>query len=389
MLNDNSHHPEDILAALLAAAPQKTAHAPKDSRGIYGLIDHHGELRYIGSTRSASQTLNERIHHRHRTGSEDHSHDFSRMYNTGRMWCAPRGDASLADGKLAKAVRNAFIAEYCRAVWVPLPDDADIAGLERAVIALAPAEAIAWNNRATEPYAEPKDLVDAIIAQLGLDAVEMAALERQRQRHAAMTPTVPPFPIGPFRFFALDVETANHDRASICQIGVACVRSDNTIATWVTYVDPKVDHWAFSYLHKIDARTVRGAPVFSDVLPVLRNAIQDGIVYQHSNFDRGAMAAACQKNALPEPEWDWHDSVQVARRAWPALRGNGGHGLASLKVHLGLSFDHHDAGEDARAAAEVVLHAEAGHSGVIPQQDADFDLIEDMGQPVFPNPSRS
>jgi DNA polymerase III subunit epsilon len=387
MFNPNIHNPEDILAALLTAAPQKTEHAPKDSRGIYGLIDHHGDLRYIGSTKSASQTLNERIHHRHRTGSEDLSHYFSRMYNTGRMWRAPKDDASLIDGKVAKALRNRFIAEYCRAVWVPLPDNADIAGLERAVIALAPAEAIRWNNRATEAYAEPVDLVDAIIVQLGFGAEEIAALERQNQRYsAAKAPNVPPFPVGPFRFFALDVEPANHDRASICQIGVACVRPDNTIATWVTYLDPQVDHWAFTYLHKIDARTVRGAPIFRDVLPVLMDAIQNGVVYQHSNFDRGAVAAACQKNALPKPAWHWHDSVQVARRAWPALRGNGGHGLASLKVHLGLSFEHHDAGEDARAAAEVVLHAEAGHTGVIPQQDDDFDLIEDIEDPFFSEP---
>lgn len=49
----------------------------------------------------------------------------------------------------------------------------------------------------------------------------------------------------------------------------------------------------------------------------------------------------------------------VARRAWPELKGTGGHGLASLKLHLGLIFEHHDAGEDARAAAEVVLRAAA------------------------------
>lgn len=37
----------------------------------------------------------------------------------------------------------------------------------------------------------------------------------------------------------------------------------------------------------------------------------------------------------------------------------GGFGLQSLKEHLGLVFRHHDAGEDARAAAEVVLRARA------------------------------
>jgi hypothetical protein len=95
---------------------------------------------------------------------------------------------------------------------------------------------------------------------------------------------VTPFPKGPFRFFALDVETANNDRGSICQIGVACVRPDNSIETWVTYVDPQVDRWVFTNLHGISARTVQGAPTFAEVLPVLRDALNGATVYQHSGF---------------------------------------------------------------------------------------------------------
>ncbi len=40
------------------------------------------------------------------------------------------------------------------------------------------------------------------------------------------------------------------------------------------------------------------------------------------------------------------------------VKGNGGHGLANLKQVLNLDFHHHDAGEDARAAAMVVLRAQ-------------------------------
>lgn len=69
------------------------------------------------------------------------------------------------------------------------------------------------------------------------------------------------------------------------------------------------------------------------------------------------------------------------------MRGNGDQGLASLKQRLDLVFEHHDAGDDARAAAEVVLRAE----GVQPARmqpsfqtartaiadDENFDVIED------------
>ncbi|MDO5759142.1 MAG: 3'-5' exonuclease, partial [Rhodobacterales bacterium] len=257
--------------------------------------------------------------------------------------------------------------------------------------------------RKTPAYDEPTELVDATLRRLDWGVRELAAIDRQRLRFlsamagpvATSAPKavpiqkarVTPFPKGPFRFFALDVETANNDRGSICQIGVACVRPDNSIETWMTYVDPRVDRWVFTYLHGISARTVQGAPTFAEVLPVLKNALNGATVYQHSGFDRSAVAAACGSCGLPIPQWGWRDSVQVARAAWPELRGNGGHGLASLKQHLGLVFDHHDAGEDARAAAEVVLCAEgvqpvhahvSVQTGSVPSSgDEDFDLIED------------
>ena len=65
--------------------------------------------------------------------------------------------------------------------------------------------------------------------------------------------------------------------------------------------------------------------------------------------------------------------------------GTEAHGHGSLILHLGLVFDHHDAGEDARAAAEVVLRAE-GRQPAKPENpvqpsnaeiEDDFDLTED------------
>lgn len=362
---------QNLLAQLLAAPHRCTREAPKDERGLYGLVDHLGYLRYIGSTKSPGQTFYSRIHQKHRSGSEHLSHYFSTMYNTGRMWRQRLDRATEADGGIAKKLRNAFVARHCRAVWVVLPDTADIGRLEAEVITIAPAEAIAWNGHKTAVYDEPVELVDETIRHLGWGEREKAALERQRQRSPAASRGVanaqardapeshsPPFPEGPFRFVALDVETANNDRGSICQIGVACVRHDNTIVSWKTYVDPQIQEWRFTGLHGISAQTVAGAPVFAEVIAVLRGALQGLTVYQHSSFDCGSINAACQQIGLSPPAWNWRDSVQIARKAWPELQGNGGHGLANLESVLSLSFDHHDAGEDARAAAQVVLLAE-------------------------------
>ena len=368
----------EILIQLQKAEPRPTFEAPRDCRGIYGLFDHLGTFRYIGSTSSKSETFYKRIHQRHRTGSETASHYYSRMYNTGRMWRLRNDPATKADGDIAKALRNAFIARHCQAVWVPLPDHADIVGLEAEVIAQAPIEMIAWNRRGMEIYEEPAFLVDALIESLGLSPFERAALGRQWDRFRGNTPAettagaMPALPQGPFRFFALDVETANHDRASICQIGIACVLPDNSIKTWVTLIDPQTTHWAFSGLHGITNNMVQGAPTIGEVLGTLDGLLSGHTVYQHSGFDRSAVRAACANLSRPEPSWHWQNSVSVARAAWPELKSNGGHGLASLKEYLSLRFEHHDAGEDARAAAEVVLLAEKGVRGVI----ENFEVLE-------------
>ena len=67
-------HAQDILHHLVTMQPQRTEALPADSVGIYGLVDHAGNLSYIGSTSATNENFRKRIHHRHRTGSETHSH---------------------------------------------------------------------------------------------------------------------------------------------------------------------------------------------------------------------------------------------------------------------------------------------------------------------------
>ena len=167
-------------------------------------------------------------------------------------------------------------------------------------------------------------------------------------------------PDGDFRFIALDVETSCGDSASICQIGLACVRLDHSIHTWSAFVDPLLPFSPFNVeLHGISAKTVENAPTFAEMWPKLQLLLTRHPLVQHSRFDEHAINAACKVHGLFRPRLSWSNSVTIARTAWPELKGNGGHGLANLKQHLSLEFRHHDAGEDARAAALVVLRAEA------------------------------
>ncbi len=162
-----------------------------------------------------------------------------------------------------------------------------------------------------------------------------------------------------YRFVAVDVETANSDPASICQLGFAVVDDLGRTLSFGTLINPESRFDAFNVaLHGIDEMSVADAPGFPDAMDAFRSFMERHPIVQHSNFDRRAINGACDRHRLPILNTTWHDSVIMARRAWPELKGNGGHGLANLKEVLKLQFEHHDAVEDAKAALQVVLLAE-------------------------------
>lgn len=190
-------------------------------------------------------------------------------------------------------------------------------------------------------------------------SAHQSAAARPQVRFDAAVDQLDRLPGETFRFIALDVETACNDIASICQIGIACVGIGNHIQTYSTLINPEKRFAPFNIkLHGIGPDTVSDAPTFPEAWALFEPLLQKHPLVQHSNFDANAIAAACEAYALEPPELFWSNSVTIAKRAWPELKGNGGHGLANIKKHLDLEFKHHDAEEDARAAALVVLHAE-------------------------------
>ena len=158
-------------------------------------------------------------------------------------------------------------------------------------------------------------------------------------------------------FVAVDVETANSDVSSICQIGLAVVRSGEIAEVRTQFVDPEdfFDPRNIA-VHGIDGTTVRGSPRFEDVYGKIAGLF-GGVVVSHMAFDRRAISRACGLCGMRLRFGRWLDSAQVARRAWPEKYDKRGYNLGNVAADLGISFRHHDAGEDARVAAEIVLRA--------------------------------
>lgn len=166
------------------------------------------------------------------------------------------------------------------------------------------------------------------------------------------------------RFAAIDVETANADLSSICQVGVAFFEDGAHTKSWSTLVDPEdvFDDFNVS-IHGIDEQTVKGAPKWPAVIAELRALLSGNVAACHTPFDRAATTLACEKYRLEQIDCRWLDTARVVRRAWPEKFAATGYGLRHVAKFLGIDFKHHDALEDARAAGEVLCRASA-HAGL-------------------------
>ncbi len=158
-------------------------------------------------------------------------------------------------------------------------------------------------------------------------------------------------------FIVIDVETANPDLASICQVGVAVFANGNFHESWSSLVNP--DDYFYPYnvsIHGITEAMVTSAPHWTEVHDRLRAAFTNKILASYTPFDRTAIRRACKKASTIPLECRWLDIARVVRRTWPAF-SRSGYGLANVAAHFGIDFKHHDAEEDARAAGEILLKA--------------------------------
>lgn len=159
------------------------------------------------------------------------------------------------------------------------------------------------------------------------------------------------------QFVAIDVETANADMGSICQVGVAKFVEGQLANEWMSLVDPEDEFDGMNIsIHGIDEKMVRGQPKLPEIAERLRGDLEGFVAVCHTHFDRVAIGQAYERYQLRPIETDWLDSARVARRTWKDIAYSG-YGLSNVCEKIGYAFRHHDALEDAKAAAHVLLAA--------------------------------
>lgn len=158
------------------------------------------------------------------------------------------------------------------------------------------------------------------------------------------------------KFTSLDFETANYSDASICAAGIAVFVNGELTETrhWLVRPPAGQDFFRkdFIAIHGITHEDVQDAQEFpavaNELLPFLTGA--DMVVAHNARFDMRMLSGTLNYFGIPCPSFRTICTRQTSLRAWPKLPS---HSLDAVASHIGHTFRHHNALEDAEAAGRV------------------------------------
>ena len=162
-------------------------------------------------------------------------------------------------------------------------------------------------------------------------------------------------------FIALDFETANHQRDSVCEMGIAVVVNGRVTESRSWLVRPQLNwfHAMNTRIHGIDAKRVANEPEFDQIWEEAKCYFENANLIAHNaSFDIGVLRRVLTQYDLSPPTITYSCSLAVARRAWKGLPS---YGLKALAQRFDIPLNHHSAEPDAIASAKIMLRALEEH----------------------------
>lgn len=158
-------------------------------------------------------------------------------------------------------------------------------------------------------------------------------------------------------FAAIDFETANERRTSVCSVGVVVVRNGRIVDRFYSLIRPEPDYykWFCSRVHGLCGDDTCNAPLFPDVWRQIEPLI-DGLplVAHNAMFDEGCLRETHRAYGLDYPDYTFHDTLKASRRIFGKLLPD--HQLQTVAMACGYDLKaHHHALADAEAAAAIAL----------------------------------
>lgn len=176
--------------------------------------------------------------------------------------------------------------------------------------------------------------------------------------YAMNSPTIPFVIISNFmeNFVAIDFETANSRRTSICSVGLVVVRNGSVADRFYSLIRPRPNFYSrwTTAIHGLDRQDTDDAPEFPEVWASVHPLIESlPLVAHNSTFDEGCLRAAFELWGMPYPAYRFHCTLRSSRRYFPSLPD---HKLHTVSAQCGyVLHNHHHALADAEACAAIAM----------------------------------
>lgn len=158
------------------------------------------------------------------------------------------------------------------------------------------------------------------------------------------------------KFIAIDFETANFKRQSICSIGLAVVENFKVVKTINKLIRPTPNYFEAinMSIHGITPKMTENEPSFSEMWAELKPFFDNKkLVAHNASFDFSALRYALDFYQINYPSLDYYCSMLLSKKAFPGLVN---YQLPTVCKHLGITgLSHHDAESDAVACANVMI----------------------------------
>ncbi len=158
-------------------------------------------------------------------------------------------------------------------------------------------------------------------------------------------------------FAAIDFETANECRTSVCSVGVVVVRGGEIAGRFYSLIHPVPDYYrsCCSEVHGLCRDDTCHAPSFPEVWRQIEPLIGDlPLVAHNACFDEGCLREVHRAYGMDYPEYEFYDTLQASRRTFGNSLPN--HRLPTAALACGYDLTvHHHALADAEACASIAL----------------------------------
>ena len=152
-------------------------------------------------------------------------------------------------------------------------------------------------------------------------------------------------------FAAIDFETANGRRTSICSVGVVVVRGGEVVDTLYSLIRPRPNFYSrfTTAIHGLSYEDTAQAPDFADVWKQIAPRIEGlPLVAHNSPFDEGCLRAVFELYGMPYPGYRFYCTCRASRRTFGSSLPN--HQLHTVSAACGFDLaNHHHALADAEA----------------------------------------